>query len=311
MNNNLHVVLGAFGATGQAVVKALISRNLKVRAVERRKTIPKIETVNADLLNLDQTVNAIKGATHVYLCVGIKYSSKVWMDEWPIIMENVISSCETANAKLIFFDNVYMYGPSPLKVLFDESNTQTPVSQKGTVRKKIADKLIEAHNSGRVKAVIGRSADFYGPNAVNSPFYIALLQRILLNKAPQSLGEINIKHTYSYSLDNGRALVALALDENTYGQVWHLPVSEPITIEEVVVKFNEILHTNFNVLMMPRFLLGIMGIFNPPIKEIKEMLYQFDEPYIMSYVKFKKHFPNFKVTTLDVGISAMLDSFKH
>jgi len=226
-------------------------------------------------------------------------------------MDNVISSCEAAKAKLIFFDNVYMYGPSPLKVPFDESHTQKPISQKGIVRKKIADTLIKAHKAGRVKTVIGRSADFYGPNAVNSPFYISFLERILLGKAPQTLGKTDIKHTYSYSLDSGRALVALALDENTYGQVWHLPVSEPITIEEVILKFNKILDTNFKVSMMPRSLLGIMGILVPPIKEMREMLYQFDETYIMSYSKFKNHFPNFKVTTLDDGIRAMIDSFKH
>lgn len=310
MNNELHVVLGASGAIGQAVVAELKLKNLKVRAVERRKKIADVETVNADLLDLDQTVKAIKGSTHVYLCIGLPYRSKVWLEEWPRIMENVIAACESVKARLIFLDNVYMYGPVPLKAPFDESHTQYPTSHKGKARKRIAIMLMEAHDAGRVKAVIGRSADFYGPFAVNSPFYISFLERMNEGKNPQSLGRIDVKHTYAYSLDIGRALVALALDEKTYGQVWHLPVSEPVTVKEVVSKFNKVMGTSYKVSMMPRFLLSILSVFIPLLKEAKEMVYQFDYPYMMSYRKFQNHFPDFKATALEDGIKAMVESFK-
>jgi len=310
INKELHVVLGASGTIGQAVVSELKLRNLNIRAVERRKKITDVETVNADLLDLNQTINAVKGATYVYLCIGIPYNAKAWLEEWPKVMGNVITACESANARLIFLDNVYMYGPAPLKAPFDESHTQNPPSQKGKARKMTASMLMEAHNAGRVKAVIGRSADFYGPNAVNSPFYISFLERMLAGRNPLSIGRIDVKHTYAYSLDNGRALVALALDDETYGQVWHLPVSEPVTVEEVLAKFNKVMGTAYKVAMIPRLFLGILGVFISPIKELKEMLYQFDYPYIMSYSKFKNHFPDFKVTALEDGIKATVDSFK-
>lgn len=311
MNNELHVVLGASGAIGQAVVSELKLRNLKLRAVGRRKKIADVETVNADLLDLGQTVSAVKGATHVYLCIGLPYRSKVWLEEWPRVMENVIAACETAKARLIFLDNVYMYGPVPLKAPFDESHTQNPISEKGKARKIIANMLMEAHNAGRVKAVIGRSADFYGPNAVNSPFYISFLERMLKGKDPQFFGRIDVQHTYAYTLDNGKALVALALDEKTYGQVWHLPVSEPVTVEEVVLKFNKVMGKSYKVSMMPRFLLSLLSVFIPPLVEVKEMLYQFDDPYVMSDHKFRNHFPDFKVTALEDGIRALVESFNH
>lgn len=311
MKDELNVVFGASGAIGQAVVSELMANNLKIRAVERKKkTILGVETYNADLLDLSQAINAVKGATHVYLCIGITYSSKIWLEEWPKIMENIIIACEKASARLIYLDNVYMYGPSPLKVPFDESHQQIPISQKGIARKKASDLLMEAHQAGRVKAVIGRSADFYGPNAVNSSFYLGFLDRMLLGKAPQSLGKVDVKHTYSYTLDNGRALVALALDDATYGQIWHLPVSEPVTMEEIVIKFNRIFGSNYKISMIPRFITGILGMFVPIIWEAKEMLYQFDNPYIMNYDKFKNHFPDFKTTSLDDGISTMIQSFK-
>jgi len=261
------------------------------------------------LLNLEETIRATKGATHVYLSVGITYNAKIWAEQWPIIMSNVIKACEDANAVLIFLDNVYMYGQAPLKVPFDENHPQNPSSKKGAIRKQIADFLMDAHKSGRIKTVIGRSADFFGPSAVNSTLYISFLERMLVGKAPQILGKIDVKHTFAYTADIGRALVALATDETTYGQAWHLPVYEPLTMIEITEKFNKSLGTNLKATMMPRPMLGLLALFIPIVKEVKEMLYQFDNPYVMDFEKFKKHFPDFVMTPMDEGIKGMIDSF--
>lgn len=306
MNNNVHVVLGAAGAIGSAVVSELNRRNLRVRAVGKKQ---RDETVTADLLDSQQTTKAIRGASHVYVCVGLPYNTKTWQTQWPVIINNVIAACEMENAKLIFLDNVYMYGPTPLQVNFTENHIQNPESQKGKVRKEVADLLLEAHRSGRIQVVIGRSADFYGPNAVNSPLYISFLQRMLEGKQPQTFSAVTIKHTYSYTEDNGRALVAIALSQDTYGQVWHLPVSEPITMAEAANVFNSVLGTSFKISVIPRTIFDLMSIFIKPIKEVKEMRYQFDQEYIMSYEKFKVRFPEFKVTNYKEGLNAMVQSF--
>lgn len=310
MNDDLHVVLGASGVVGKAIISELKEKNLRIRAVGRTKNVDDVEMVNADLLDLNQIKNAIIGASHVYLCVGITYSTKEWEEKWPKIMKNVITACEAVKARLIFLDNVYMYGPSPLKIPFTELHKQDPPSQKGKVRKTIADMLMEAHKSGRIEAVIGRSADFYGPNVLSSPVYISFLEKMLKGKSPQSISSIKVKHTYSYTPDDGRALVALALDHSTYGQVWHLPVSDPVTMEELTAMYNKILGTDLKISMIPRPMINLLGIFIPPIKEFKEMLYQFDNPYIMNYDKFKHHFPGFRVTPLETGLREMVNSFK-
>jgi len=310
MTTQLHLVLGGHGAIGQAVIKELQSKGLHIKAVERSKEVKSVETIKADVLNFVDLKKAVKGASYVYLCIGIKYNSKIWAEQWPVVMKNVMEACAEENAKLIFLDNVYMYGPSPLSVPFTESHPQNPESRKGKTRKYISDMLLDAFKNGKVKGVIGRAADIYGPYAVNSPFYIVFLENMLKGKPPQSLALPGAKHTYAYTIDIGRALVALALDESTYGQVWHLPVGQPITIEEVVKIFNKDLSSDFSVSFMPRFLLGLMSLFIPPIKEAKEMIYQFDNEYIMSFEKFMEHFPEFKSTSYEDGIREMIESFK-
>jgi nucleoside-diphosphate-sugar epimerase len=311
MENRIHTVLGASGATGQAVIKELRNRNLPFNAIERNKKMAEVETISADLLNRDEAIKAIQHSAYVYLCVGLPYQSEVWAKNWPVLMQNVITACEKAKAKLIFFDNVYMYGPSPLSVPFNEQHPQNPTTKKGRARKQTTDLLLAAIVEHRVQAVIGRSADFYGESAVNSPFYISFLQNMLKGKAPQVLGKKGVPHTYAYSGDNGKALVALALDDQTYGQVWHLPVGKPITFDEVHQMLNGALGTNFTLGYVPKLMRKILSLFIPAITEVEEMLYQFETSYKMNFDKFKKHFPDFHITPYQDGLKNMVQSFQN
>ncbi len=310
MNNPLHTVLGASGAIGRAVISELQFRNLPVRAVERNAAHPQLPAVAANLLNSEEARQAIVGSSHVYLCIGLPYRADVWKLQWPMVMENVIDACAEAGANLIFFDNVYMYGPPPLRVPFDENHPQQPITKKGQARKQTVNILLEAIANGKVNGVIGRAADFYGPYAVNSPFYISFLERMLQGKAPQSLFPLDVKHTYAYTTDLSQALVMLALDPSTYKQVWHLPVGEPITMNEATDLFNKVLGTAYRTPYLPALMQQLLTLFIPPIREVREMLYQFESPYVLSYEKFRKHFQNFRTTSYEDGSRAMVESFQ-
>jgi len=308
--NSLHTVLGASGAVGRAVIEELQERGLPLRAVSRSLDKPGVTNVPADLLDPEQAKQAIEGSTHVYLCVGLPYYAKVWKHDWPQLMQNVINACADTGARLIFLDNIYMYGPAPLEVPFDETHPQQPSSKKGEVRKQVADLLMQAHKEEKVKAVIGRSADFYGPHATNSMFYVLFLERMLKGKNPQFVGAPNTRHTFSDVVDLGRALVDLALAEDTYGQAWHLPVGRPITIEEAAEIFNQQLGTHFKVSFMPKWLRALIGVFVPALREVNEMAYQFEHPYLMSDQKFRKRFPDFEVLGYEKGFKRKIESFR-
>ena len=338
MKTSIHTVLGATGATGKAVIEELRKQDLdnsSIRAVARNteninqdikfdNSNPNehIEIVQADLLDSSQTKEAIKDSSYVYLCVGLPYRSDVWEKEWIKIMQNVVSACEENNSKLIFFDNIYMYGNkvdknnsknSGQKFLqnpITETHPQFPSSRKGKARKETANFLLKAINNGKIQALIARSADFYGEEATNSTFYISFLENMLKNKAPQSVAKPNIKHTYSFVEDNAKALVLLALNEDTYNQVWHLPVGKPITIEEITAIFNQKLGTNYATSFLPNFMRKILSLFVTPLKEVGEMLYQFEEEYVLSFEKFATRFPNFNVTSYEKGIEKMIASFQ-
>ncbi len=309
MSDQLHIVLGSKGAVGQAVVASLMDRGLAYREVNRYPTVDRPNQWKADLLNPADTERSIDGSTHVYLCVGLPYSYAVWEAQWEPLMRNVLDACEKSKSRLIFLDNIYMYS-SPLPVPFDETTPQAPTTRKGRIRKRVADLLETAMEEGRIQGLIGRAADFMGPGARNSVFHILFLENMLKGKPARTLFPKDVKHTYTNVQDCGRALAELALNEDCYGQTWHLPVGEPVTVKEIHRLFNQALKADLPLKVMPLILRSLLKPFVAPVRELDEMMYQFQSPYIMSDKKFKKRFPDFEVSTNEETVEAMVRWFR-
>jgi hypothetical protein len=102
----------------------------------------------------------------------------------------------------------------------------------------------------------------------------------------------------------------LALEESCYGRAWHLPVGRPVTVDEIIVMINQITKSNYQVVYMPSWLLGILQLFVPIIKEAKQMLYMSHQPYILDDRMFRTKFPNFTATDYQEGLEKMIKSFK-
>ncbi len=310
MGELVHTILGASGGVGREVLSKLQSTGENVRVVERTSKIEGIDTIKADLLDPEQAVEAIKGSNITYLCVGLPYSVKFWSKSWPLLMENVIKACEQTGSTLIFLDNIYMYGPPPLDVPIEETHSQEPSSKKGAIRKFVAEKLMDAIKSGRIRGNIVRAPDFYGPYAVNSMLWISFMERMLKGKRPQLFFPLGVKHTYSFTGDIGRAMIKIAMDESANGEIFHTPVGEPITLEEATGIMNDVLNNNLEVSVVPGFIKAILRIFIPALSELNEMNYQFTDAYILSDDKFRKRYPDFEVTSNEEGISQTIEAFK-
>ena len=306
----LHTVLGATGAMGYAVLEELEVRKHKTRAVTNTSKVEGHETVHANLLDLDATKKAIEGSTHVYLCIGLPYNRKIWKKEWPIIMQNVVDACIAHSARLIFLDNIYMY-QNPLPNPFDEHSHLTKSTIKGTVRREVADIMIQAIQDGKLSGTIARSADFYGKRATNSVLYTSFLDRMLEGKNPLFITSPDHLHTYAYVHDNARAMILLGENEDCCGQVWHLPTGDPITTRELVKYYNKALGKKFKIKGMPGAMRIILSLFIPALREINEMIYQFNEDYVMNWEKFHWRFPDFKVTPYEESVKETVEWFKN
>src|SRR6266568_5533015 len=231
----MHTILGAGGAISNELVKLLAARGQAFRLVSRRGASAPgaTETVAADLADRDQTNKAVAGSSVVYLLAGLKYDHKLWAEMWPRIMANTIEACKRSGAKLIFFDNVYMYGK--VSGAMTEETPFNPCSKKGEVRAKIATSLINEWKDGALTAMIARAADFYGPETPNGLPNVLVFEPLAKNQKASWLANNSVPHSFTYTPDAARSLVTLAENESAWDQTWHVATTpNPPTGKEFI-----------------------------------------------------------------------------
>jgi nucleoside-diphosphate-sugar epimerase len=287
----MQTILGAGGAIGTELVRELAHARQSVRLVGRNpKAVPGARAVvSADISNLDQTVSAVSGSTVVYLLVGLKYDSSVWRELWPRIMDNAIEACKRANAKLIFFDNVYMYGK--VSGPMTEDTPFNPCSRKGEIRAQIATTLLDQVKAGKLHAMIARSADFYGPHARTGIPNVLVFDNFAKRARASWLVNDSVPHSYAYTADAAKSLAVLADSESAWNQTWHVPTApNPLTGKEFIKMAAREFGVEPKYRVLSRPLIKVAGLFNSDVRESYEMLYQSESEYLFDSTKFSKAF---------------------
>ncbi len=287
----MHTILGANGAIALGIARELAQHNLPIRLVSRTPRVVNASDMlySADITKRDSVFEAVKGSEVVYLTAGFQYDIRVWRETWPLVMRNVLDACHEANAKLVFFDNVYMYGK--VDGWMTEETPINPCSKKGEVRAQIAQMLLDDVKAGNVQALIARAADFYGPETPNSFVNELALKNLHKGKKAQLLVTASTKHTYTYTRDGGKATAILGMTPSAYNHVWHLPTDRnALTGEEFVNLAGEVLGKKVGYTLLAPWMLSGLGLFMKPVKESVEMLYQSEQDYLFDSSKFEKAF---------------------
>lgn len=299
----MQTILGANGVIANNLVKALPAYTNQIRLVSRnpKKVNATDEVLSADLLNSEQTAKAVAGSKVAYLTAGLPYTTKVWSEQWPIVMNNVIEACEKHSTKLVFFSNVYPYGKVSGKMT--EETPFNPCSKKGEVRAKIEETLLSEVKKGSIQAMIVRGADFYGPNTPLSFTDALLFKNFAAGKKGQWMLNDTTLHSFTYAPDAGKATAILGNTESAFNQTWHAPTDKNVLtgkqfIEQVAKEFG----VAPNYMILKKWMVQMAGLFDTNIKEAVEMLYQSEVDYLFDSSKFEKAF-SFQPTSYAMGIA--------
>lgn len=288
----MQTILGANGTIGSLLAKELRAYTKSIRLVSRNpvKVNDEDELFPADLTNPELVDKAVAGSEVVYLLVGFEYKLSVWKQNWPKLMQSVIDACIRHNAKLVFFDNVYLYDRSAIGHMTEESKVNPP-SEKGIVRKQVAGMLMEAVQKGRLQALIARSADFYGPGNQKSFLVEVVYKNFLKGKKANWFMNADKIHSFTYTPDAAKATALLGNTPDAWNQVWHLPTDpQRITGREMVSLFANEMKQPDKLSVMPMWLLRLLGIFIPFLREMPEMMYQYSQDYFFDSSKFSQRF---------------------
>lgn len=305
-----HVVLGT-GPVGLSVAEVLAAAGRRVRVVNRSgrvgEALPSgVEVSAADLAGPVDWGALAGGAQVVFNCMNAAYDR--WAELLPPIWEAAVAASEASGARLVVMDNLYAYG-SPGGRPMTEDLPNAAKGRKGRLRGDLADRLLRAHQEGRARIAIGRASDFFGPRVLGSAMGERVLPPLLAGQPAQVLGNPGRLHTYSYVPDVARALVVLSERDEALGQVWHLPAPETVTTREMVTRVAAELGVEPKLRSAPGWLLRVVGVFNPMLREVAEMAYEFEEPFVMDDSKFRRAF-DFTSTPLEDAIRATAAWYK-
>ena len=304
----MHIILGAGGPVANALTKELAKANQAVRLVSRKPIATSGNTTwqRADLLNENEVFLAVKEASVIYLCAGLQYDKKIWAEQWPVVMQNAIRAAKQTGARLIFFDNVYMYGLVKGKMM--EETPYHPTSVKGEIRAKIAVTLMDEVKAGNIRASILRAADFYGAaESTNSVFDSMVLGKFTKKQSAMWLGNPQKLHAFTFVPDCGRALFLLGQNAQSDNQIWHAPTAPAITGKQFVTMAAKVFETEPKFYAINKLILRLVSIFDKNSGGAIEMFYQYDHDYVFDSTKFEQYF-KMKPTPYETGILELKDT---
>jgi nucleoside-diphosphate-sugar epimerase len=287
-DDSLHVVLGA-GQVGARVADLLLDGGARVRQVRRGApgpARPGLEWVQGDITDPAVAAAAGRGAAVVYDCMNPAYHQ--WADHLLPLGRAAVRTAASSGARLVALDCLYMYGLPAGPIA--ETSPLAPCSRKGALRVELGAMRMDAHARGDVQVAIGRASDFFGADLPYSLFSDRFYRRILAGKAAEVMGDPDMPHSYTYVDDIARALITLGEDERALGHVWHLPTAPAETTRALMQRMARALDVRIDVTGVPRLLVRALGLVSPFMREVAEMMYQWQAPFVIDDSRFRATF---------------------
>ena len=299
----VHVVLGASGGAGSAILDALVAAGLPTRGVNRSGRPARIPSAvdwqSGDLRDPAVLARAVSGAAVVYMAAQPPYHR--WPQEFPRMLDDVVAATEGQSARLVMVDNLYAYGPgsSPMR----ESSPQRATDHKGRTRAGMADRLLAEHRAGRLEVVIGRASDYFGPDAENSGITALSIEPVAGTGALRWVGSLDMAHSCAYLPDIGRAYVLLGTAADVTGRIWHLPHAPAPTGGQFLGVVNDALPAPRRTALVGTGMLRLAAPFHRISRETLSISYQWTAPFVVDDSEFRTRFGEFDVTPLDRAVA--------
>jgi nucleoside-diphosphate-sugar epimerase len=303
------ITVFGYGAVGQPIVDQLVARGDRVRVATRRRpaTLPAgIEHMPCDVLDAEDVRAALDGASQAVLAVGFAYDSRLWRTVWPRTMSNMLDGCAGAGARLVFIDNLYQLGPQSTPRTEDMALATT--GEKPVILAEVSRLWQEARDRVRVAAL--RCSDFYGPGVAVSHLGALAFGELAKNKPAQLLVPSGTPHDFAYVPDIARAAVMLldAPDED-FGQAWNMPCAPTRSPRALLAMGAAALGHRLRVWAVPFALLRPLGLVYRFAKEVADVGFTWDRPYIVDSGKFARRF-GFTPTPFEIGVPATVLAFR-
>jgi nucleoside-diphosphate-sugar epimerase len=305
------VPIFGYGPIGRATAARLIAEGREVIVAQRNapSDLPKGATfAPVDALDRDAVIKVVRGSGQFVVTIGFAYSGALWRDVWPTVISNFVAACKATGARMVFVDNLYMYGPQTRPLI--ETMTLSYHGLKPAARSAATRVWMAAAAAGEARVAALRPPDFYGPGVGRSFLGDTSIGKLVQGKPAVFVGSPDVLHDYAYVPDVARAATTL-LDapDSAFGQAWHMPCAPTRTTRDILQIAADTLGVKLRISAMPAWMLGPSAMFSPLLRELKEMRFQWDRPYEVDASRFKAAFWS-DVTPFETGVAETALAFR-
>jgi nucleoside-diphosphate-sugar epimerase len=300
----MQTILGANGQIATELARELrrgYTSDLQLVSRNPRKVNNSDKLVSANLLDAQQTLNAVRGSEVVYFTAGLPPDTELWEAQFPTMLKNALVAARTAGARFAYFDNTYMYPQDARQQ--KEDTPFAPVGRKGKVRAEMASMVLAEMARGEIPVLIGRAPEFYGAGKTQSFTNALVIEKLQAGQKPSVPVRDDTRRTLIWTPDASRALAALGNTPDAFGQTWHLPCCDDrLTYKEFVAMAGEVFGREPSYRVLGKWTLTAAGLFSKQVREIRELLPRYEQDNLFDSTKFKRRFPEFEVTTYRQGL---------
>jgi nucleoside-diphosphate-sugar epimerase len=310
MIDEMHVIFGS-GPLAQATLQALLKRGRTVRMINRSGKRPAgvpagVEMAAGDASDASFTRQVCRDAAVVYQCASPAYQN--WAKKFPALQAAILEGAAANGAKLIVGENLYMYGAPNGQPLCEDMPYRAH-TRKGRLRAELSEALFAAHRAGKVRTAAARGSDFYGPGVTGSVLGGRTIAPLLKGKPAEVTGSLDQPHSYTYIRDFGEAMAILGERDEALGQPWHVPNRPALTQRDLLTLFFKEAGLQPKFSVMGKGMLTLGGLFVPAAREMVEMLYEFEQPFVVDASKFVQAFGDIS-TPYEVAVKETLGWYR-
>jgi nucleoside-diphosphate-sugar epimerase len=311
-----YALFGATGTVGKALAAKLAKKGQPFRAVGRseerlhrdfRVYEPHVEYCVADLSDSDAAARAAVGVDTIFYTVGVPYTQ---FEQHPKLTRIALGAAVAAGVRhYVHLSTVYPYGV-PQQEFASESHPRNPQAFKGRMRKEQEDLVLAADNPKGMRTTILRPPDFYGPDSELS-YVRAIFDAALKGGTANVIGPIDTPHEFIFVPDLAETLIALSEKEDAYGRAWNVAGPGLTTTRQFAEMVFETVQQTPRLRVAGKFMLRVLGLFNPLLREVVEMHYLWTTPVKLDDTRLRQLLPNLHKTPYAEGIRATIDAMRN
>ncbi|HWY71401.1 MAG TPA: NAD-dependent epimerase/dehydratase family protein [Terriglobales bacterium] len=310
-----YALFGATGTVGKALAAKLAKKGTPFRVVGRfeerlRRDFgvyePLVEYCAADLSDPAAAARAAAGVETIFYTVGVPYTQ---FEQHPKLTRIALGAAVTAGVRhFVHVGTVYPYGV-PQQEFVNESHPRNPTAFKGRMRKEQEDLVFAADNPKGMRTTILRPPDFYGPDSELS-YARAIFDAALKGGTANVIGPIDTPHEFIFIPDLAETLIALSEKEEAYGKAWNVAGPGQITTRQFAELVFAAVDQKPRLRVAGKFMLRVLGLFNPLLREVVEMHYLWTTPVKLDDTRLRQLLPSLHKTPYPEGIRATINAMR-